>query len=67
MNEWMKQFVLKAIYGAVATVAAGLLAAVSQYDFKGNSISEWIWGTVIVGGLTGLVAVLKRVAFPYKG
>ena len=66
MNEWLKQFALKSIYGAFATVAAALLAAVTAYDFQGNTFEKAIWSTVVIGGLTGLVAVIKRMVFPWN-
>jgi len=56
--DWVKQFILKAVYGFLAAFVAVLTQAGGIHsDDKATQI---VWAA-IVGGLTGLVALLKKL------
>ncbi len=58
----LKNFLIKALYGVAALVAAWLMTAAQIVPPPGSDdITKWIW-SAMVAGLVGLAAVIKRWA-----
>lgn len=54
-------FVKKFIYGALANVAGVLTAGATHYTAVGDPVQMYVYNTVTLGGLTGLVALIMRL------
>lgn len=54
-------FLKKALYGVLANIAGVLTAGVTHYAPVGDPVQSYIYNSVIVGGLTGLIALITRL------
>lgn len=56
-------FVKKALYGVIGNLGAMLSFGVENYQFVGNDpLANGVWTSVVVGGITGIAAAIKRFA-----
>ena len=63
IKNLLGQFAMKAVYGAAGNTLLNLIELLSSNVPKDIGILEtWIWNTLLIGGLTGLLGVNKRVA-----
>lgn len=68
MNTVVKGFILKALYGVAASVAAALLFLATNFHPEGSPLVVWAWKTFIVSALMGVAGAIEHwVADQSKG
>lgn len=56
------QLVKKGLYGIAGNVGAMLLFAVNGYQPQGDTVTLYLWQSLVVGAATGVAAALHRWA-----